>query len=243
MWQNAEKERGKDMIGIIGAMNEEVEQLIKVMQAEDVKEKAGMTFHSGKLEGKDVVLVVSGIGKVNAAACTQILCDDYNVDAVVNTGIAGSLDARIDIGDIVLSSDILHHDVDATGFGYPLGQIPRMDTLSFEADKDMLEKAKTCCSEVLSDVNIHVGRIVSGDQFVSDKAVKEKIASEFAGLCTEMEGAAIAQTAYINKVPFLIIRAISDKADDSATVDYPVFEAQAIRHSVALIKDFVSSFN
>lgn len=224
------------MIGIIGAMEEEVEQIVEVMQVERVEEKAGMKFCCGKLSGRDAVIVRSGIGKVNAAVCTQILCDDFGVSAVINTGIAGSLDAAIDIGDIVLSSDVLHHDMDATGFGYPLGQIPRMDTLSFKADEKLVRTAKECCGEVLGNVGVHVGRIVSGDQFISDKAVKERIVANFGGMCTEMEGAAIAQTAYVNNVPFLVVRAISDKADDSATVDYPAFEAQAIKNSVELIK-------
>lgn len=223
------------MIGIIGAMDEEVEQIVEAMNIERVEEKAGMKFSCGSFNGSEVVIVRSGIGKVNAAICTQILCDDFKVDAVINTGIAGSLDASIDIGDIVLSSDVLHHDVDATGFGYPLGQIPRMDTLSFEADKKLLATAEECCKEVLPQVGVHVGRVVSGDQFISDKAVKERIISNFGGMCTEMEGAAIAQAAYVNKIPFLIMRAISDKADDSATVDYPAFEAQAIKNSVTLL--------
>lgn len=228
------------MTGIIGAMEEEVEQIVEVMQVERVEEKAGMKFYCGSLSGKEAVIVRSGIGKVNAAVCTQILCDDFKVTAVINTGIAGSLDAAIDIGDIVLSSDVLHHDMDATGFGYPPGQIPRMDTLSFKADDALVKTAADCCRKALSDVGVHIGRIVSGDQFISDKKVKERIIANFGGMCTEMEGAAIAQAAYINDVPFLIVRAISDKADDSAAVDYPAFEAKAIKNSVELIKAMVS---
>lgn len=228
------------MIGIIGAMQEEVEQIVAVMDVEREETKASMTFKAGKLSGKDVVIVVSGIGKVNAAICTQILVDDFKVDYVINTGIAGSLNAAIDIGDIVISSDVLHHDMDATNFGYPLGQVPRMDTLSFPADKRLIEVAKNVCAKVIPEIGTHVGRIVSGDQFISDKAVKERITKNFNGFCTEMEGASIAHTAYLNKVPFVIIRAISDKADDSATVDYPTFEKQAIANGVKLIKEFVA---
>ena len=158
---------------------------------------------------------------------------------MINTGIAGSLKAEIDIADIVISSDVLHHDMDATGFGYPLGQIPRMDVLSFEADKKLIELADKACRKVLPEIGTHIGRVVSGDQFISDKVVKERIASNFNGCCTEMEGAAIAQTAYLNKVPFVILRAISDKADDSATMDYPTFEKKAIENSVKLIKELV----
>ena len=221
------------MIGIIGAMDEEVAQIVEVMQVEREESKACMTFKAGKLNGKDVVVVRSGIGKVNAAVCTQILVDDFNVDYVINTGIAGSLKAEINIADIVISSDVLHHDMDATGFGYPLGQIPRMEVLSFEADKKLIELADKACKKVLPEIGTHIGRIVSGDQFISDKTVKERISSNF--------DAAIAQAAYLNKVPFVILRAISDKADDSATMDYPTFEKQAIANSVKLIKELVAT--
>jgi len=227
------------MIGIIGAMDEEVQQIVNAMEVEKVESKASMTFNMGKLSGKDVVIVRSGIGKVNAAVCTQILVDDFGVDYVINTGIAGSLKAEIDIADIVISDDVLHHDMDASGFGYALGQIPRMETLSFKADERLIALAKESCEHVIPEVGVHIGRIVSGDQFISNKEVKNTIVSNFSGFCTEMEGAAIAQAAYLNNVPFLIIRAISDKADDSATMDYPTFEAQAIKHSVLLIRELV----
>ena len=226
-------------IGIIGAMEVEVEKLKARMENVEITRKASMEFYAGTLEGKNVVVVRSGIGKVNAAVCTQILVDDFGVDYVINTGIAGSLKAEINIADIVISSDVLHHDMDASGFGYPLGQIPRMDVLSFEADKHLIDVAKEACAKVLPEIGTHIGRVVSGDQFISDKAVKERISANFDGYCTEMEGAAIAQAAYLNKVPFVILRAISDKADDSATMDYPTFEKQAIENSVKLIKELV----
>lgn len=185
------------MIGIIGAMDEEVEQIVAVMDIEREETKAQMTFKAGKLAGKDVVIVRSGIGKVNAAVCTQILVDDFGVDYVINTGIAGSLKNEINIADIVISDDVLHHDMDATGFGYAPGQIPRMDTLSFKADAKLIELAKESCAKVVPQIGVHVGRVVSGDQFISDKAVKERISANFDGYCTEMEGAAIAQAAYL----------------------------------------------
>lgn len=229
------------MIGIIGAMDEEVSQIIEAMTIDKEETKASMTFKSGKLGDKEVVVVRSGIGKVNAAACTQILIDDFGATSIINTGIAGSLKAVIDIGDVVISSDVLHHDMDATGFGYPLGQIPRMDTLSFKADDALIKLAKDACAKAVPEIGVHVGRIVSGDQFISDKEVKDRIIANFDGYCTEMEGAAIAQVAYINQVPFVILRAISDKADNSATVDYPTFEKKAIENSVKLLKEFVSN--
>ncbi|MDD6070570.1 MAG: 5'-methylthioadenosine/adenosylhomocysteine nucleosidase [Clostridiales bacterium] len=228
------------MLGIIGAMDEEVAKVKEQMQNVDVMTKAAMEFFKGTLSGQPVVVVRSGIGKVNAAMCAQILIDEYHVDAIINTGIAGSLNASIDIGDIVLSTDTLEHDMDAVAFGYPVGQIPRMDTLSFEADAKLRAVAKAACEKVNPEVKVFEGRVVSGDQFISDKAKKKWLVENFAGYCTEMEGAAIAHAAYLNNVPFLIIRAISDKADDSASVDYPTFEAKAIEHSVKLLLELCS---
>lgn len=229
------------MLGIIGAMDEEVSKLKEHMTDVSVTTKASMDFYAGKLNGKEVVIVRSGIGKVNAAVCSQILADDYHVDKLINTGIAGSLKAEINIGDVVLSKDVMHHDMDATSFGYPLGQIPRMEVLSFEADAALIDLAKKCCQKVNPEIGTFVGRVVSGDQFISSKEKKNWISENFEGYCTEMEGAAIAQTAYLNNIPFLIVRAISDKADDSAEMDYPTFEAQAIDRSVKLMMEMTSS--
>lgn len=230
------------MLGIIGAMDEEVARMKEQMEDAQVQTWAGMEFYRGRINGKEAVVVRSGIGKVNAAVCAQILADRYEVSAIVNTGIAGSLDRKIDIGDIVLSTDALQHDMDATNFGYPLGQIPRMEVLSFQADRRLLELARTCCKEVNPDIHVYEGRVVSGDQFVSSQEKKEWLIRNFKGSCTEMEGAAIAQAAYLNGIPFLIIRAISDKADNSATMVYPAFEAQAIAHSVNLMLEMIRHY-
>ena len=225
--------------GIIGAMEEEIILLKEKMEIEVVVKKASMEFYQGTLNGKEVVLVKSGIGKVNAGLCAQILVDVFNVNRLINTGIAGSLKAEINIGDIVLSSDALQHDMDARAFGYARGEIPRMDTLSFPADPELIGMAKAACEDVNPEIRVFVGRVVTGDQFVAGRETKEEIASWTDGYCTEMEGAAIAQAAYLNKVPFVIVRAISDKADDSASMDYPEFEKQAIEHSVRLVENFV----
>ena len=227
------------VIGIIGAMEEEVAVLKEKMQIDGVLKRASMEFYKGTLQGKEAVVVRSGIGKVNAGLCTQILVDLFDVKKVINTGIAGSLDAGIDIGDIVISTEALQHDMDATQFGYPLGQIPRMETLAFPADEEMVKVAKEACEKVNPDIHVFTGRVVTGDQFVASRDVKDRIKENFDGLCTEMEGAAIAQTAWLNKVPFVIIRAISDKADDSAQMDYPTFERQAILHSVRLTEEMI----
>lgn len=228
-----------NMIGIIGAMEEEVELLKEKMTDTVIVEKAGMKFVKGNLKGHTAVVVRSGIGKVNAGICTQILADEFQVEAVINTGIAGSLKAEINIGDIVLSTDTMQHDVDAREFGYPLGQIPRMETLAFEADENLRKLAKEVCEEVNPDIQVFEGRVASGDQFVADKETKERIIENTQAYCTEMEGAAIGQAAYLNKIPYLVIRAISDKADDSAHVDYPTFERQAIRHTVNLVSSMM----
>ncbi len=229
-------------IGIIGAMDEEVSKLKEVLEETEVVKKASMEFYQGKLYGVSVVIVKSGIGKVNAGICAQMLVDLFDVTAIINTGIAGSLNAKINIGDIVLSSDTLQHDVDAVAFGYELGLIPRMDTLSFKADEDLINLARKECEEVLQEINAFVGRVLSGDQFISNKDKKEWLINTFNGDCVEMEGAAIAQTAHLNNIPFLIIRAISDKADDSAAdIDYPTFEAMAIENSVKLLKAMIKA--
>lgn len=231
------------IIGIIGAMDEEVSILKDRMVLKEVKTIASMDFYHGTLEGKEVVIVRSGIGKVNAAVCTQILVNVYNVTTVINTGVAGSLRNEINIGDIVLSKDALNHDMDATGFGYELGIIPRMDNSIFVADEKLVELAKKVCEEVNPDITTHVGRVVSGDQFISDREKKEMLVNTFDGYCTEMEGAAIAQTAYLNKIPYLVIRAISDKADNSAEMDYSEFERKAIEHTVKLVTGLLNAIS
>ena len=226
-------------IGIIGAMEEEVAVLKQEMNIEETVDYASMRFCKGTLCGKNVVIVRSGIGKVNAAICAQVLVDRFNVDILINTGIAGSLDAAIDIGDMVISTDLVEHDMDATIFGDPLGQVPRMDTFSFPAAASLIEKAVAANEEANPDIKTFTGRIVSGDQFVSSAEVKEKLVKNFQAKCTEMEGAAIAHAAYLNKVSCVIIRAISDKADNSATMDYPTFEKKAIEHSVRLVRNLL----
>ncbi|MBD5135577.1 MAG: 5'-methylthioadenosine/adenosylhomocysteine nucleosidase [Lachnospiraceae bacterium] len=230
------------MLGIIGAMEVEVNQIKSELADIKIIKKAGMEFNSGLLMGKPVVIVRSGVGKVNAGICAQILCDIFDVDAIINTGIAGSLKEEINIGDIVLSEDALQHDMDAVAFGYDIGVIPQMEVSTFKADKKLITLAEEACKNVCTHINSFIGRIVSGDQFISAKEKKKWLTDNFNGYCTEMEGAAIAQAAYLNNVPFLIVRSISDKADDSAHMDYPAFESMAIENSVKLIKEIVKNY-
>ena len=223
------------MLGIIGAMDVEVNSIKSELENVEIKNIAAMEFYKGTLAGKEVVVVKCGVGKVNAAVCTQILADKFDVEAVINTGVAGGLYKDIEIGDIVISKDAVQHDVDATVFGYKVGEIPRMDTSYFEADKDLIELAKKTCEEVNPDINCYVGRVVSGDQFISDNDKKHYLINEFDGYCAEMEGAAMAQAAHLNQIPFIVLRAISDKADQEAAGSYEEFEKAAIKHIVRLV--------
>lgn len=226
-------------IGIIGAMDNEIALLLEQMSNGEMTEKASMKFYKGYIAEKPVIVVKSGIGKVNAAACAQILVDVFDVGTIINTGIAGGLKGDIKIGDIVLSTDVVHHDMDAVGFGYPKGQIPQMETFSFPADRGLLELAKHVCAEVCPDNQVFEGRIASGDQFVSSREVKEEILRNVGGYAVEMEGAAIGQTAYLNGVPFLIVRSISDNADDHAGMDYETFEKLAVKNSATFTGEMI----
>lgn len=210
-------------LGIIGAMTEEVETLVASMDGHTAKEIAGSTFYEGTLDGLNAVIVQCGVGKVNAALCAQILCSCFGVTHLVNTGIAGSLSNDLDIGDLVISRDAMYHDFDCVHFGYPYGKVPGMDVIAFPADDTLMAYA-FAAAEAVNPGHTKIGRIASGDQFIAQAEKKAFIIEKTQALCTEMEGTAIAQTAYRNHVPFVILRAISDKADNSAEMDYPAFE-------------------
>lgn len=223
-------------LGIIGAMDSEVEALVSQLADRCETEKAGSVFYEGVLNGVEAVVVRCGIGKVNAALCVQMLCDIFGVTQIVNTGIAGSLTPQLDIGDLVISEDAMYHDVDCCNFGYASGQMPGMP-VSFAADSELVKLA-FAAAEAVNPGHSRTGRIASGDQFVCHKVLKNRIISVTGAVCTEMEGAAIAHAAYRNGLPFVIIRAISDKADDSAEMDYPTFEAIAAKHCAAVTMAF-----
>ena len=226
-------------IGIIGAMEIEVESLKAAMDIKNTVKKASMEFFEGTIGTTEVVVVRSGICKVNAGICVQILVDTFGVTHVLNTGAAGSLDARINIGDIVLSTDACYHDVDATIFGYKKGEVPQLGTQVFTADKGLIEKAKAAIKTAAPDLGVFEGRVCSGDQFISTKEVKDAIIKDLGGMCAEMEGAGIAQACYLNNIPFVIIRAISDKADGSAIMEYPEFEKKAAHDCAALVLEMI----
>lgn len=224
-------------LGIIGAMDVEVAALKEAMENRTLTVKAGMEFCSGKLEGLDAVVVKCGVGKVNAALCAQVLCDCFHVTAVVNTGVAGSLSAQLDIGDLVVSQDAVYHDFDCSVINpnYRVGQVPGVDVWSFPADDGLMAYA-FAAGEAVNPGHTRIGRVASGDQFVCSPSQKESIIAHTQALCTEMEGTAIAHTAWRNQVPFVILRAISDKADNSAQMDYPTFEAIAAARCAQITK-------
>ena len=222
-------------LGIIGAMDVEVAKLKENMNNLTVHTRTGMTFFEGVLEGLDAVVVQCGVGKVNAAMCTQILCDCFGVTHVVNTGVAGSLCAQLDIGDLVIGRDAMYHDFDCHVINpnYCVGHVPGMAVLAYPADEDLVNRGFEA-AETVNPGHNRIGRVASGDQFICNREQKDAIIQNTGALCTEMEGAAIAHTAWRNGVPFVIVRAISDKADDSAEMDYPTFEAIAAKRCAAV---------
>ncbi|MDY5213285.1 5'-methylthioadenosine/adenosylhomocysteine nucleosidase [Intestinibacter sp.] len=224
-------------IGIIGAMDKEVRTLIQMMDIEKTVDKASLKFYIGKLEGKDVVLVQCGIGKVNSALCAQILISEFDVDAVVNTGVAGAIHSSLDVNDIVISTEAIQYDVDATAFGYKKGQIPQMENSVFKADETLMETAYQSSLEQAEgeDFKIVKGRVATGDIFISSKELKEELENDFKAYCGEMEGGAIAHACTVNNIPFVIIRAMSDKADGSADVTYEEFVDKAAENSKDIV--------
>ena len=226
-------------LGIIGAMDVEVAALKKQVEDARTVKRAGMEFVEGHIDNVTVVVVQCGVGKVNAGLCVQILCDLFAVTHIVNTGVAGSLCNDANIGDIVVSTDAMYHDVDATVFGYAPGQVPQMQVTAFPASPALRQAAVSACRAAAPEIQVFEGRVVSGDQFICDAQKKKQIAEVFHGFCTEMEGAAIAQAAYVNAIPFVIVRAISDKADGSDIVSYPEFEAKAARHCARLVGEMI----
>jgi adenosylhomocysteine nucleosidase len=224
------------MIGIIGALSVEVEGLLTKMNTEDITAIGGMVFYMGEIADKKVVAARCGVGKANAAMCAQAMIISFPVTAVINLGAAGAIDNALNIGDVVVATDLVQHDVRAGSFGYPKGQVPGLDVFAFTADERISKSALAACNAIFAEgANVHHGRIATGDQFIEDAALKQQILDDFGALCVEMEGAAIAQVCYLNKIPFGAIRAISDKADGSAEVDFEKFIARAAENSAKVV--------
>ncbi len=226
--------------GIIGAMDQEVDSLKREVKDAVTTTIAGMEFCEGILDGQQVVIVKCGIGKVNAGTCAQLLINVFGTGRIINTGVAGSLDARIDIGDIVVSTDAIQHDFDLTPLGYAPGELDGIGSPSLTADKEMRALAVDAVRQCAPEVHVFEGRVCTGDQFISSAEQKESIAARFGGLCCEMEGGAIAQICLQNKIPFVIIRAISDKADGSADMSFAEFVHEAAIRCASITRYMVS---
>ncbi|MGL4688411.1 MAG: 5'-methylthioadenosine/adenosylhomocysteine nucleosidase [Fusobacteriaceae bacterium] len=226
-------------IGIIGAMNEEIIQLKNIMTIESEENIAGFTYYIGKIENKKIVLVESGIGKVNSAVCTSLLLQKYNIEKVIFTGVAGAIGKELNIGDIVISSELIEHDFDCTAFGLEPGIIPRMENSIFKADKRLIDLASASSSDIIGIDKVKIGKVVSGDQFIASKDKIDWLRETFNAQCTEMEGASVAHVCYLFKTPFVIIRAISDKADGSAQMDFNEFVILAAENSKNVLMEML----
>ncbi|WP_163879471.1 5'-methylthioadenosine/adenosylhomocysteine nucleosidase [Paenibacillus favisporus] len=223
-----------EMIGIIGAMDEEVELLLAGMEGAETVTKAGVKYARGTYRGKPVIVCKSGVGKVNAAVTTQILIDQFGVDKVLFTGVAGAVHPELNIGDIVISSDCVQHDMDVSPLGYARGVIPYQEVSEFKADSSLIALAQEAC-QALGEVNCKVGRVLSGDQFIANVDQVSWFYEHMEGACVEMEGSAVAQVCYMNGVPFVVIRSMSDKADGSAHANFAEFTVASSRRSHAIL--------
>lgn len=234
----------QEAIGIIGAMDEEVASLKEAAEIERTTAIASMEFCEGTLGGKRVVIVQCGMGKVNAGICAHTLIKDFGCTKIINSGVAGSLDKRLNVGDIVVSEDAVQHDFDVEPIGFKKGEIPYTELYAFPADEALRSLAVSTAQEVAPGVSVYEGRVCTGDQFISTKEQKKAIVADFGGLCCEMEGGAVAHVCYLNNTPFVIIRAISDKADDadeSESVEYETFKADAAAHVAGIVQRMVEA--
>ncbi|MEN3088880.1 MAG: 5'-methylthioadenosine/S-adenosylhomocysteine nucleosidase [Staphylococcus pseudoxylosus] len=227
------------MIGIIGAMEEEVAILKdKIKNLEEIK-IAHVIFYKGNLEGKDIILTQSGIGKVNVAISTTLLINQFEPDLIINTGSAGALDKSLNVGDVVVSDMVAYHDADARAFGYQLGQIPQMPA-QFVADKALINKAIEAIEQ--QQINAKTGLIVSGDSFIGTSEQRMAIKTNFPqAMAAEMEATAIAQTCYQFNMPFIITRAISDLADGDAGITFEAFLEKAAISSSEIVVHLIKT--
>ncbi len=229
------------MIGIIGAMDIEIAGFKEHMTDVHTDSDTCFEFIRGKIDDKDVIVVMGGIGKVSAAICTQMMIDKYKPDVIINTGVAGGLDKNLGIGDIAIATDVVQHDVDTTIFGDPQGYITNLGIVNIPVEEKITGLlAET--AEQIEDTTVVKGTIATGDQFISTPYQKNQIIDEFGAVAAEMEGGSIGHVCYANKVPFGIIRAISDNASGDALMDYETFKAIAAQKTIKIVADFVKKY-
>ena len=226
-------------VGIIVAMEEELEHILNITNEIEEKEISGLNFKLGKIEKKNVVLVKCGVGKVNAARVTQILIDEFNVEYVINVGSAGALNPLLNIGDIVIGEKLVQHDFDITAFDHDKGYITGVGDYIY-SDNTLTEKFKQTVNKLLEkEYKIKVGIIATGDIFCTDVEMKNKIYSKFDADCVEMEGAAVAQVCYLDKIPFIVIRSISDSPNGKNEIDFDKFVDLASKRCAIILKEFL----
>ena len=224
-------------IGIIGAMSEEVQGFKKLIDNLEEEKIGVLVFYTGTMHGQDVVLLEAGIGKVNAAVGATLMIEAFCVEKIIFTGVAGAINEELDMGDVVISRDLIQHDFDTTAFGYKLGVIPRMENSIFKGDEELIEIAVKAGEKLKGKVI--VGRILSGDQFISSPEKINFLRSEFNGDCTEMEGAAVGHVCQLLEIPFVVVRTMSDKANSDAQTDYESFMKIAAENSITLVNEML----
>ncbi|GGK04474.1 5'-methylthioadenosine/S-adenosylhomocysteine nucleosidase [Lentibacillus kapialis] len=238
--QAEHKSNQTHVIGIIGAMEEEVKNIHRKMKVDQTKKQSGLTFYKGIWENQEIVLVRSGVGKVNAAMTAQILIDKFGVDALINTGIAGGPKQKLNIGDIVISTQTVQHDMNAAD---KEGEVPRMDKTFFKADPELVKLAKESAGELPKNIDVYTGTIATGDQFVTNDEKSQRIANTFDAWAIEMEGSAIGQIAYLNDIPYVVIRSISDTAGDEGGELYHDFKDMAAQNAIDMVRHILKSYS
>lgn len=238
------------MVGVIGAMDSEVKLLIENIRDRRQTFYAGTVFCSGKLWGNDVVIAKCGIGKVCAAMCTEVMIDVYHANCVINTGVAGGIAPDLEVGDFVIADKLLQYDFNISALGCVPGYMPCEEFISktpdkstptvFNADKQLVSRLQEA-ARVAGCSKVHVGTIASADTFLADNRKKAELYNKYSAFATDMEGAAVAQTATLSRVPFAVVRAISDLADKNATISYAEFEKNAAELSATILTDMFRS--
>ncbi|MFK4785575.1 5'-methylthioadenosine/adenosylhomocysteine nucleosidase [Fusobacterium sp. MFO224] len=228
-----------EKIGIIGALDAEIDILLNSMENKREIKIGKTVFYEGRLSEKDVVVFKCGVGKVNAAIGANTAILKFDVSKIIFTGIAGAIDNKLNILDLVISTDLVQHDFDLTGFGYPLGLIDGEKSIKFKADETLVTIANNSATKILGEDKVYLGTIATGDQFVANKRQVNFIGETFGAKATEMEGAAVAQVALNYDIPFVVLRAMSDKADGSAHMDYNEFKPVAADHSAKIVVDML----
>lgn len=223
------------MIGIIGAMKIEVEDLLGIMEGDEAEAVSGITFHRGRIGGVECAVAQCGVGKVAAAVCVQTMILRYRPEAVLNVGVAGGIGGAVHIGDIVVSSGLVQHDMDTSAVGDEKGMISGINLVVVPASKALSGAAEEEARRLFGSGRVHTGIIATGDRFIRDRAELARIADEFGACACDMEGGSIAQVCYLNRTCFAVIRAISDKADEKAALDYAAFSERSAKQYTRLM--------